>query len=310
MTKELQNVENILQLYAFTNELGEEIKWTQGQKEIMAPIINLGMEGKRYIQVESPTRYGKSSAIAAAILMRCTRKESWAIVAGTSEKAQIIMGYFIDYALENTLPRGLLKVEVSLDKLKQERSRRHLSFSSGFEVKVFSADSRNKQSTGNAVMGFGCLLEGEKLMTDKGELDIKDVVERRLDVKILSYDHTKKKTEFCDILDYQKNPRGERRIVEIETEKGNIKCTEDHPVFVEGKGYIAANDLREGDLIWRADVVSLKDDKQVRNMFQGVLHKTFSLCESAKAFLQSGLPWNKPQEGRKPKLEGSYMLIV
>ena len=99
MTKELQNVDNILQLYTFKNELGEDIEWTDGQKEIMAPIINLGMDGKKYVQIETPTRYGKSSSLAAAILIRCMRKESWAIVAGTAEKAKIIVDYFIEYAL-------------------------------------------------------------------------------------------------------------------------------------------------------------------------------------------------------------------
>lgn len=175
MTKELKNVENILQLYTFKNELGETIGWTQGQKEIMVPIINLGIEGKRFVQVETPTRYGKSSSIAAAILMRCTKKEAWAIVAGTAEKAQIIMDYFIDYALDNTIPRELLKNVIPLEKLKQERSRRHLSFSSGFEIRIFSADSRNKQEAGNAIMGFGAPF----VVLDEAAL-VDDVIESKV----------------------------------------------------------------------------------------------------------------------------------
>ena len=95
----LEKVEELLKGYSFNNELGEKIEWTEGQKSIMAPIINLGIDGKHFIQIETPTRYGKSSSLAAAILMRCTKKEQWAIVSGTSDKAQIIMDYFIDYAL-------------------------------------------------------------------------------------------------------------------------------------------------------------------------------------------------------------------
>jgi len=186
MTKELENVDNILQLYSFKNELGEDIVWTPGQKEIMAPIINLGMEGKHYVQIETPTRYGKSSSIAAAILMRCTRKESWAIVAGTAEKAQIIMDYFVTYALDNEISRALLSTEIALDKLKQERSRRHLSFSTGFEVRVFSADSRNKQSTGNAIMGFGAPF----VVLDEAAL-IDDVVESKVFRMIMGFSTTK-----------------------------------------------------------------------------------------------------------------------
>jgi len=186
MTEELQNVNNILQLYSFKNELGEDIVWTQGQKEIMAPIINLGMGGKQFIQIETPTRYGKSSSIAAAILMRCTRKEQWAIVAGTAEKAQIIMDYFIDYALENVISRGLLKSKKDLDKLKQDRSQRHISFNSGFEVRVFSADGRNKQATGNSIMGFG----SPYVVLDEAAL-VDDVIESKVFRMIAGFSTTK-----------------------------------------------------------------------------------------------------------------------
>lgn len=166
---DLENVDRILQLYRFSNELGEPITFTPGQRDIMAPIINLGAGGKQFVQIETPTRYGKSASIAAALTTRCTRREQWAIIAGTSEKAQIIMDYFIGYALENAIPRALLKVSVPLDKLKQERSRRSLTFSSGFEVRVYSADSRNKQEAGNAVMGFGApfvILDEAALVSD------------------------------------------------------------------------------------------------------------------------------------------------
>lgn len=155
----MDKVEQLLKIYKFTNELGEPIVWTEGQKQIISVIVNLGVwdDGvlKNLVQAETLTQYGKSSAIAAGLTMRCTKQEKWAIVAGTAEKAQIIMDYFINYSLENPIPRELLKTEVALDKLKQDKSRRHLTFRSNFEVRVFSADSRNKQATGNAVMGMG-----------------------------------------------------------------------------------------------------------------------------------------------------------
>ena len=168
MDKALTKVNTLLQIYSFSNQLGEKINFTLGQKEIMACIVNLGIDDKKFIQIETPTQYGKSASIAAALVMRCTKKEQWAIVAGTAEKAQIIMDYFIDYSLENMIPRELLKTETSLDKLKQDHSRRHLSFSSGFEVRVFSADSRNKQATGNTIMGFGSpfVIQDESALID------------------------------------------------------------------------------------------------------------------------------------------------
>jgi hypothetical protein len=181
-----QKIDKLLKIYSFKNELGEEIQWTEGQKEIMSCILNLGANKKQYIQIETPTRYGKSSAIAAAILMRCTKKEQWAIVAGTGEKAQIIMDYFIDYALENEVPRELLKGFIAVDKLKQERSRRSLSFSSGFEVKVYSADSRNKQATGNAIMGFGAPF----VVLDEAAL-VDDLIEAKIFRMIAGFSTTK-----------------------------------------------------------------------------------------------------------------------
>lgn len=182
----MSKIDKLLQIYSFTNELGERIEWTPSQKEIMGVFLDLGAGGKPFVQIETPTRFGKSSSIAAALIMRCTKKEQWAIVAGTAEKAQIIMDYFINYALENTIPRELLKTEMALDKLKQDRSRRHLTFGSGFEVRVFSADSRNKQATGNAIMGFGA----PYVILDEAAL-VDDVIESKVFRMIAGFSTTK-----------------------------------------------------------------------------------------------------------------------
>ena len=52
-------VDNILELYTFKSQLGEAIEWTGGQKDIMSVIVNLGVDGKRLVQVETPTQYGR-----------------------------------------------------------------------------------------------------------------------------------------------------------------------------------------------------------------------------------------------------------
>ncbi len=191
----MTKLEKLLQGYHFTNELGEPILWTESQKKIMSVILDLGVrvidvdEIEKLIsliQIETPTQVGKSSATAAALTMRTTKREKWAIVAGTAEKAQIIMDYFINYCLENVLPRELLKSQISIDKLKQDRSRRHLTFASGFEIRVFSVDSRNKQATGNAVMGFGA----PYIILDEGAL-VDDVTEAKVFRMIMGFSNTK-----------------------------------------------------------------------------------------------------------------------
>ena len=168
-------VDKLLQIYKFTNELGENIIWTPTQKKIMSVILDLGIDNKHFIQIETATQMGKSSSVAAALLMRCTKKEKWAIVAGTSEKSQIIMNYFINYSLENIISRELLKNNENIDRLSQERSKKSLTFSSGFEIEVFSADGRNKQATGNAIMGFNApfvILDEASLVNDAIEAKV------------------------------------------------------------------------------------------------------------------------------------------
>jgi len=181
-----ENLEKLLQIYSFKNQLGETIIWTPSQKEIMAVIVDLGRDGKQFVQIETPTQFGKSSCVAAALVMRCSKQEPWAIIAGTAEKAQIIMDYFIDYCLDNHIPRELLKTEVALDKLKQDKSRRHLTFRSGFEIRVFSADSRNKQATGNAIMGFGA----PNVILDEAAL-VDNVIESKVFRMISGFSTTK-----------------------------------------------------------------------------------------------------------------------
>jgi len=182
----MDRIHKIMEPWQFTNELGEKIEWTPSQLSIISVVLNLGAGGKQFVQIETPTRFGKSSGVAAALLMRCTKKERWAIVAGTAEKAQIIMDYFINYALENVISRELLKNRVSIDKLKQERNRRKLTFASGFEVEVFSADSRNKQATGNAIMGFGA----PYVILDEAAL-VDDVIEAKVFRMIMGFSTTK-----------------------------------------------------------------------------------------------------------------------
>jgi len=107
-----------------------------------------------------------------------------------------------------------------------------------------------KEGFGNHPDVLVCLPYEQTINTDKGDLPIGDIVENEIDCKILSYDHETDKTEFQEIEEYEKNSGKE--ILEIESEDGDIfSVTEDHPVFVKGKGYIPAGEIQEGDkLLW------------------------------------------------------------
>lgn len=165
-----QVLAKVLQTFTFKDESGELLSFTPGQLQMLDVIINRqSPDGKRRIHIMTPTRYGKSTTVAAGVVVRAaTKPEKWAIVAGTRDKAQIIMDYAINYSLDDPLLRTQLAVEGKLERLRRERSRDRLTFNRGGEIRVFSADSRNRQELGNALMGFGSpnIIEDESALID------------------------------------------------------------------------------------------------------------------------------------------------
>ena len=227
----------------------EQLKLTWGQKCMFYTIL------KRFPKrnhTSSFTRYGKSHTVAIAVLMRAvTHAEKWAIVAPSTSKAMIIMRNIIDHCYDSEIFRSQLDMdEQAKDKLRREVSKKRITFKNGGEIFVLSADNRNKAQAGDALMGFGCIVAGYKIMTDKGEMLIDDVVKNKEDVKILTFNHKTGKKEFKEILEYQENPRGNRNIYRIEVGDKSFECTEDHPIFIKGKGYIKAKNVKEGDEVY------------------------------------------------------------
>lgn len=163
-------LDNVLKTFTFKDEAGETITFTPGQLQILDIILNRqSPDGRKRVHIMTPTRYGKSATVAAGVVVRAsTKAERWAIVAGTRDKAQIVMDYCINYSLDDPLIRTQLAVEGSLERLRRERSRDRLTFLRGGEVRVFSADSRNRQELGNSLMGFGSpnIVEDEAALID------------------------------------------------------------------------------------------------------------------------------------------------
>lgn len=108
-------------------------------------------------------------------------------------------------------------------------------------------------STGGRVTGMHgdfilCLPYDQVISTEKGDIKIGDIVSKEIDVKVSSFNHETNNIEYKDILKYEKNPG--RPLLEIETESGlKFRCTEDHLVYTENKGYICAKELQEDDII-------------------------------------------------------------
>ena len=167
----------VKQLYK--DEEGNPIILKDGQCDIFLSIFK-----RKYPRnhLMTYTRYGKSFVVALAVLTRiCTYPEKWSVVAGRAKQASIIMDYIIQHAFDNEFTRSKLEIPKgeSLEHLKRERSKERLTFKhpDGLmgEVFILSADSRNKQTAGEAVMGFGScnvILDEAALIDDDIEAKI------------------------------------------------------------------------------------------------------------------------------------------
>lgn len=147
-----------LEFFEFKDDYGETIQWTEGQVEMIDCIIHRqSLDKKNRIQVLCMTRYGKSLSIAAAVLiLASTQTHKIAIVAGTDDKAQIIMDYMIMLGLNCDQTRHLLTSQVKTDKLRERKSKDRIYFANTkSEVRVFSAGATQKSSVSTSLMGFG-----------------------------------------------------------------------------------------------------------------------------------------------------------
>ena len=243
----------------FTDEEKKPILLTDSQAELFGMIFQ-----KRHPRnhVMTFTRYGKSFVCALAVLARVTTfAEKWCIVAGREKQARIIMSYMIDHIFDNDYMKGKFDIGGdSEDRIRRERSKQRLTFKhpdgTFGEVFVLSADSRNKQTAGDSVMGFGaqnvCVVGEYKISTDKGDVEISKIVNEKMDVKIKTYNHNSGKVEFKGIVEYQKTPVNtgiNTGILEFEVGDRKFQCTNDHPIYIEGKGYIRADEVKEGDVV-------------------------------------------------------------
>jgi len=146
-------IDKMLETFTLKTQEGKVLNNTvvQGQKEIGECILNRkAPDGKNKVHAMAHTRYGKSIIVGATVSIRAAiKKEKWAIVAPTKEQAQIIMDYVLYFSVNDPIISQLLKTDAKIlreERLTQRRSRDHITFLNGGEIRTFSA----KQ-----VMGFG-----------------------------------------------------------------------------------------------------------------------------------------------------------
>ena len=85
--------------------------------------------------------------------------------------------------------------------------------------------------------------------TDRGFLKIGDIVEARLDVNVASLDHETGTMSWRPIHNHWRHDRGDAQFVTVHADGLAVKCTDNHHIYVEGRGYVEAKDIRPGETL-------------------------------------------------------------
>lgn len=139
----------------FKDDRGRPFVLTDGQADIFNAIL---FKEHQRVQIIAPTQYGKSNTIAMALILRSQCfSENFAIVTGQEKKSQIIMEKVIQHTFDDKRLYVQLEVDKAegLERLKRERSRQRITWKCGGEIRVYTADSRNRRRVIDALTGLG-----------------------------------------------------------------------------------------------------------------------------------------------------------
>lgn len=95
-----------------------------------------------------------------------------------------------------------------------------------------------------------CLSADVMVTTNKGDISIKEIVDNKMNVKVLSYNHENNNLEFKNIIDWSMM-RNNNDWLKIVTKSGKtLICTKNHKIWSEDiQAYRNAMDLEIGQLI-------------------------------------------------------------
>lgn len=112
-------------------------------------------------------------------------------------------------------------------------------------LEKFSA--RLKNIPFNFFIADECFVYDTLIDTDMGKMKIGDVVENRLSVNILSYNHKTGQCEYNKISRLIKHEKQSKKMLKISLSNGKvITCTEDHKFYTGGK-YKKISEIKSGD---------------------------------------------------------------
>ena len=118
----------------------------------------------RSIHVMAATRFGKGLSVAAAVsIMASVKKQKWAIVAPTKEKAQIIMDYILVFCVNDPILSATLSdlFVLRAEMLTNRRARSHITFLNGGEIRTYGAGQAMGHGAQNIILDEAALVEDE-----------------------------------------------------------------------------------------------------------------------------------------------------
>lgn len=94
--------------------------------------------------------------------------------------------------------------------------------------------------------GLMCITGDMEILTNQGLLTIKEIVDKKLEVYILTLNEQAEEYEWKKINKYYNN--GIKDVIELKFANGKIlKCTPDHQIYTVNRGWVEAQDLNEND---------------------------------------------------------------
>jgi hypothetical protein len=165
----LEKYKNLCKIF-FKDKDGVPFLLTNTQAEIFQYIYEPQYDR---VAVLTPTQYGKTDTVSQAIVQIVVdRVEKVAIVAPKAEQASIIMNSVIKHIFDNDYYKNELEIQEgqTLERLKNERSRKRITFRNGSEIYILTADTRTISKEGQGMMGFGAtiiVVDEASLIPDK-----------------------------------------------------------------------------------------------------------------------------------------------
>ncbi len=159
----------LLKLFKIDGVSADQVA-TDGQIEIFHAVISRRWDR---VHIESSTQYGKSLFIAlGCIILSCIEGEVVSIVAPTTDKAQIIMRYYIAHIGDNAIFSSKLDKDTILQKLQMETSKDRILLKNKGGIFALSVQAGNAQKGFQAAMG-----EGSKIVISDESALIPDQIE-------------------------------------------------------------------------------------------------------------------------------------